>query len=180
MRILKMAAPAALAILLAGCDDVVSLYPLYDDRTLVFEPALLGSWTEGDSGERWTFEQAGEKTYRLTVTDSKETTEITAHLVELGGLLFLDLAEEEAGATGIQGHMFGLVRVERDSLRLGFLKSGWLAKKLKQEQALPFLAAPKGEGRMVMVAPTRELQYFILRHALDPEAFDSSELVRVQ
>ena len=38
-----------LATGLAGCIPVPSVYPLYTDKDVVFEPSLLGVWTD-DSG----------------------------------------------------------------------------------------------------------------------------------
>src|SRR5687768_17339536 len=52
--------PATLAILAllftaAGCVTTGSISPHYTEKRTVFEPALLGTWTNEDGEERWTF-----------------------------------------------------------------------------------------------------------------------------
>ncbi len=46
-----------LTILLSGCEPTVkSLRPLYTDGDIIFDEALTGKWTNGDT-ERWKFER---------------------------------------------------------------------------------------------------------------------------
>ena len=61
---------ALTGLMLAGC--VPSLNPLYTEEDLIFEPKLVGVWAENaEAKERWTFEQAGEKDYRVIDRKSK-------------------------------------------------------------------------------------------------------------
>ena len=64
MKILKAFAVAVLAMSLVSC--VASLLPLFEDRYLVAEPGLVGTWQGGDSGaDTWTFEKANGNEYLL-------------------------------------------------------------------------------------------------------------------
>lgn len=60
---------AVVLVALVGC--VPSLHPLYTDGDLVFNPALVGEWSEKDSEERWIFTKSGEKEYRLVYAEGK-------------------------------------------------------------------------------------------------------------
>src|SRR5262245_48449001 len=99
MRHLKLAIPFLALIVLSGCDEspsVVSLHPLYDERTLIFEPALAGAWLSED--DTWTFVKTPDgNMYHLQLIqrDSAEKTMFfDAALVQLGGVRFLDLCSE--------------------------------------------------------------------------------------
>ena len=61
---------AALAVLLAaalaGCAP--SLYPVYTEKDLVFEPALVGTWSTDDPKDgTWSVEKRGENRARHSV-----------------------------------------------------------------------------------------------------------------
>ena len=49
---------------ITGCIPT-SINPLYTGQDLVFDPALIGVWSEtGDSKETWAFEKAGDAVIR--------------------------------------------------------------------------------------------------------------------
>lgn len=106
-----------LAFILPGC--VFSLYPLYTEKDLVYDPKLEGVYADPKSQEGWKFEnllqhekegksqtdvvKAGilkdetinKKTYLLTYTENGEARRMQAHLTRLGDYLFLDIFPEE-------------------------------------------------------------------------------------
>src|ERR1700704_4677830 len=90
----------ALLACLTGCVPVDSLNPLYTDKDLVFDEALVGSWVGPDEGEEGGLEflardQDGERSYLLVMTakdkDSNAFKKIVYHarLVKLNEHLFL-------------------------------------------------------------------------------------------
>jgi hypothetical protein len=174
MRIFLLAAASILCA--AGCDDVVSLAPLYDDATLVFDAGLVGSW-RADKSEIWTFTTDDEKMYRLLVRQTREdeagarTEEdrFDVGLVRLSGRLFMDLMSDESGPTGAPAHVFARIEIENDVLQVGLLDSEWMKKQLKGQESLTFYTVSK--DRVVIAAPSRDLQYFFGRHAWNDEAF---------
>ena len=86
-------------LFLAGC--VPSIHGLYTDKDTVYDPALVGIWSEPNSTETWEFTQAGEKAYRLTITEDKgKTGRFQVHLVKLQGKMFLDLFPEDPNLPG--------------------------------------------------------------------------------
>ena len=176
MRSARPATFLMVAVLLSGC-DVVSIYPLYDDLTLSFEPELVGSWKAGDD-ETWTF-TAGEKNmYRLVVRrledhDAGETaieeTKFEAAVVRLAGRLFLDLMSDDHGSTGAPAHIFARIELGDDVLRIGWLNDSWMKEKLKTDTYISSVAA--SHGKTVITAPTRDLQSFFRAYAWEDEAF---------
>jgi len=68
-------AVVAATTLFTGCSpETVSPHPIYNDRDVVFEEAMLGKWQhrEGKEVEPWRFERNGDDGYRLFVGDGKE------------------------------------------------------------------------------------------------------------
>jgi hypothetical protein len=104
MKLHRLFVVLPLAVLLAGCGPADSLNPLYTDKDVVFDGALLGQW-ESD-GTEFNFARAGDNGYRLVMSDKDgETGQITttvldAHLVNLQGHRFLDVACREWGNEG--------------------------------------------------------------------------------
>ena len=47
------------------------LHPLYTDKDLIFDSALLGESTQNDGKGTWVFTKTGEKEYRLVFIDDK-------------------------------------------------------------------------------------------------------------
>ena len=184
----KCLQPTALlfaALFLVGCDDFVSIHPLYDESTLTSDPSLAGTWTSTE-GNIWTFAPSKGRKYQLTVTDSprpsekseEEKWEFEAGLVELSGRLFLDLCGKDSGITGAPAHIFARIRIDKSSrdgnvLEVAWLVQSWMKKQIDTGTYLTSL--PPAHGRTILTASTRDLQDFFRRHAWDEEAF-STEL----
>ena len=101
-----------LAILLGGCLPVMSLHPLFNEKDVVFDEKLLGTWVE-DSNSHATNSQticefkradANENAYRLIFSDKDSLQNgfliegrkglFIAHLVKLKDKLFLDASPD--------------------------------------------------------------------------------------
>ena len=182
MRYLPLLALAGATVLLTGCDSLaLSLHPLYEDEDVVFEPKLLGSWSGQDSGDVFTFAASPDKSYRLVWTTSDETHVFRARLVRLQRILFLDLT---AGSTGelfvLPVHAFAKIRLDGDVLHYALLDSGWLGRTLESNPAAVEAAwiGPRKTGGVILVAPTGDLQHFVLCYEGDQGAFPPSEPLR--
>lgn len=206
MKLAKYLVPALLAMASVSC--VASLLPLFDDRYLVAEPGLLGTWKGGDSGaDTWTFEKAGANEYLLIQRQAEfdlaqgpgqpskkvpgEAARFQARLGRLGGNLFLDLYPADEGnptahndwlnAHLIPAHTLAKVWLGKDSLKLVFLDEDWITKAIQSGKIK--LDHVKTEEWLVLTAPTAELQAFILKFAAEADAFPLSgveELSRVK
>ncbi len=101
MKLFKLFLALPLAVLLAGCAPVDSLNPLYADKDVVFDEALLGQW--GTAEEGLNFAKLGDNGYRIVMSGKDDDTgQVTtfvfdAHLVNLQGHLFLDVVWKQGG-----------------------------------------------------------------------------------
>ena len=173
MRYITASFIAGLLLVLAAC--VPSLHPLYTDKDLIFEPALLGEWAEAkpDSKSTLTFSKAGDKEYKLVSGDGPDKKSMfIARLVKLGDKLFLDVKPDPASepdCSGLPWHMFFYVSRIEPTLRMWDLNDKWLEKLLKKDPSL--LKHEVVDGDLVLTASTKQLQSFLLRHVNTKGAF---------
>jgi len=205
MKILRWLILGLTAMSLLSC--VASLLPLFEDRYLVYEPGLLGTWKPGEGADTWTFEKAEGKEYVLIQHQAEydaghghggpakkvpgDTVRFRARLGRLGEALFLDLFPADEGNPEIRNdwynvhmipaHTLARVWLEKDSLRIVFLEQDWLANAIKDGWIE--LAHVETENWLVLTAPTAELQALIIKHGDNDKAFpfeDAEELRRVK
>lgn len=159
---------------------VPSLNPIYTENDLIFDAALLGIWTDGESTETWEFTFADEKEYRLVHTDergNKGTFE--ARLVRIEGKRFLDLAPVRSTASDndfFSGHILSVhsfVEVSQDgkNFRLSYLEPKWLKPFLEKNPNAVRHAFLDGE--VVFTDSSKNLQKFIAANLNSPGAFSS-------
>ena len=174
-NIVKLAA-LGIVLMFAGC--VPSLNPLYTDQDIVFDPTLLGVWTDKDSKEIWELTKADEKQYKLVYTDEDgKTGEFTAHLLKVDGRTFLDLTPVEPilpqndfyKGHFLPTHTFALVSQTAPTVQISFLEPEWLRKFLVKKPTA--LRHAKMEDEMLLTASPKELQKFLLAHLNTEGAF---------
>ena len=178
-----------ITVLLSGCVTVgLSLYPLYTHDDLVFDPGLLGQWSEGTSEGVWHFEKAGERKYKLTIAEESEKVAFEAHLLEVQGHMFLDLfpykpEREENSITAVfyvPVHLFFHVKQIEPTLQMRLLDEEWLEKFLGEYPDAISYAKVEEFDRLVLTAPTSELQEFLITHIYTKDAFgDFSNMERL-
>jgi len=138
--------------------------------------------------ESWKFEEDGDKTLKLTITEKEGKKGVfTARLFKLKQERFLDLTPKQCefdpkqidlvGASMIPGHLLIRVSQMEPGLKLAFFDADWLKKHLEEN---PRALAHRGEGeKLLLTAGTAELQKFIMKHLGEGELFDKpGELVR--
>ncbi len=164
---------SGVALLLSGC-LVLSVYPYFTAKDLVFEPGLLGSWTKAeDTTEHWKFEKEGANSYQLTVTGSQNTNVMQAHLFKLKGQYFVDLfapdADTDLAPPPIPSHLLLRALTLSPNVKLSALEHGWMRDLLAKEPTALRHEVPvskeKPEDRpIVLTADTAELQAFLAKH----------------
>jgi len=181
---------------MAGCIPT-SLQPLYTEKDLIFDSTLVGVWSaDKNAKETWNFQKAGEKEYKLIITDEDGASgQFQTHLLKLGDTLFLDFFPDNAemDAWKRSGYyklllqpMHSFVKVDHLSpdLRMLPLDTKWLRQLLKKNpEALPHanLEPDKDEQPVVITASTKELQAFAIKYLKSPEAYgDAIELKRAK
>jgi hypothetical protein len=177
---------AATAALLTGC-IVTSVHPFYTSKDVVFEPALLGQWTNTQqSDERWTFEKEAQNFYLLTQVSGNETNLTQVHLFKFAGQMFMDLAgvDQKCNAMPppIPSHLVLRVFQLGPTLRMAPLNHDWLKALLEKEpKALQheLIGDKPDDSRVVLTADTPELQRFLSNHLKTDDAWkDPLELKR--
>jgi hypothetical protein len=182
MRIVPVSVALA-GLILVGC--VPSLNPLYTEEDLVFEPKLVGVWAEdAESKERWTFERAGEKGYKVIYEEAGERGEFKVHLLRLGDQLYLDFFPDDEAMKKLDrndfykfhwlpAHTFARVYRVEPELSMAFMNPDWLAKLLKEDPAAIGHVQRGDDVVVVLTASTKALQAFVKKHA--DEAFGEGD-----
>ncbi|MEO7299622.1 MAG: hypothetical protein ABI042_13720 [Verrucomicrobiota bacterium] len=186
-----MLATLFLAGILAGC--VLSFYPLFPEKDIVFNPAFVGVWktnpsppTSSDSGvlTEGTFSvtrfiETG-KNYLIQTEIKKEPPgRFLAQLGNIGTNLFLQIVPQQPddihpkrlyGGHFIQGYSFWKITIDGDKLRLAEMNYLWIEAMAKQNK-LEIKYVQRDGGFIVLTASTQELQTFIAKYVDSPHAF---------
>jgi len=176
MRSAKILILFGVAIFLTGC--VPSLHPLFTDKDLVFDHALVGTWVDEDGKNIWEFKKSEENSYELVYTENEEPAKFQAHLLKLGDFLFLDIFPEESEIKNglykgllIPAHGFSRIWIERDSVRLAYLDPDWLKGMIDKKKVN--IGHDFIDQGIILTAETKELQNFALKYAEDIKAFSN-------
>jgi hypothetical protein len=173
---------------------VVSLHPLFNEKDVVFDEKLLGTWAQEEPNEPvWEFKRAdaNENAYRLIFSDKEGKKGLfIAHLVKLKGKLFLDACPapwEQQDPNKVEwvyntlflipAHTFIRVDSIDPNLTMRVTDDEKMKKLLEQDpNAVKHTVL---EDKPVLTASTNELQAFVLKYADDSRLFmDASTLKR--
>jgi len=177
-----------LAGILAGC--VPSLHSLFTDKDVFFEPQLLGTWAD-DSEETWQFTQKTDPNNLYEVIyiekDGKKGL-FTGALGKINGMTFLDLypgdiltqANDFYKAHLVPAHTFLKIEQIRPTLKMRAMNPDKLGKMLADDPNLLKHEIIE-DDRVVITAPTQQLQQFIRQHANDEDLFgDPTDLKHIE
>ncbi len=180
-----------LAAVLGGCGPVMSLHPLYTEKDVVFEERLLGRWVDDPNSPEtiWEFKRIEEPNYAYNLIFSNEDGQkgsFVAHLVRLRNRLFLDVYPKEFpwdmedpnkvewsynSYFLIPAHTFIKIDFSGPQLKMWLTDDEEMKKLFKEEpDAVKHTFI---EDRLVLTAPTKELQNFVLKYADDKRVFKS-------
>ncbi|MFN7998588.1 MAG: hypothetical protein U0Q18_33505 [Bryobacteraceae bacterium] len=181
MRFLTGLLLAASVAVLTGCAPAVSIHPIYTSRDLTTDLSLDGAWAEQD-GEIWQVRRA-EDGYDATVLRNGEapgTDAYRVHLLRLKDTNFLDVTSKADPGLGIAGHLFAKISLQGDELVIALMDDNWLKKAVQSGLAPQSVTGE--DGRIILTAPTADLQRFILMHADNAEAWngDAGRMRRVR
>ena len=181
MKTLRYIVIIGTALFLMGC-PVRSLFPLFAEKDLVFNPGLVGAWSEKDKNETYFIQKSEGKNYDIIVCDKKgDTSQYTAQLGQLGKFWFLDSypSKDPNDYQMIPTHIISKIWLNGDTLRFASLENDYL-KKFIETQNLKIPHASRNED-IVLTASTDELQKLVLQLAQDDGAFPKpTKLVRVK
>ncbi len=169
---------ALLSFVIMTMSCVQSLHPLYTEKDVIFDPALLGVWTDKESQETWEFTKGDGKQYKLIYTDeNKKKGEFIAHFLKIDGKTFLDLAPTDLNLPQndfykghlLPTHSFALITQTGATFEMSYLEPEWL-KKVLAENPLA-VRHEKVKEKILVTASSKELQKFLLANLNNEEAF---------
>lgn len=177
----KVLLPLCVSILIwiVGC--VPSLNPIWTEKDLIFDAALLGTWRDKDSKATFVFTKTGDKEYRVLQTDDNGVkAEFGVRLAKLKDRRFLDFTiknveddqiklNDWARFSIIPGHLILLVHATEPELRIAAMNPDWLKEHVEKKPKA--IATRKHGDGLVLTASTEELQAFVLKHSGENELF---------
>jgi len=198
----QILAGLGVAMALAGCEPVQSVYPFFDSKEVIFEPRLVGQWklVDGDTTFNLSFVRAAETSNDYAVIyslrdDSSNQSEAREAEFSLEGRLFkindvpyLDLFarsitlkprgdtlhwEVNRGLLTAPTHTVYRVWVDGDQLKLAHLDDESVKEFVHKKD---LKVAAESTDFFLLIAPTRELQSQILANAEEEGLLDSDGL----
>ena len=169
-----------------SCIPILSLNPLYTEKDLIFEPALIGVWSETNSRETWEFTNDGGESYDFIFTDENgEAGRFDAYLVRIQNKMFLDIVPKEPELYENEYYRFHLLPVHsflyiaqiEPRLQMAMLELDWL-KELIEKSPTAIKHEIIDDGILV-TASTENLQKLWVEHVDTEDAYSSlSNMVR--
>lgn len=93
-RCARLGALLLLAAISCGC-LVGALQPVYDEASIGFDEALIGTWVNRESDVTAVVSRGEWRSYHVAYTDRFGTTRFTGHLTTVGGARFLNVRPED-------------------------------------------------------------------------------------
>ena len=172
-----------LSLSATGC--VWSVHRLYTEETVVFEPALVGTWaTAGE--EKVAIVKAGEeKSYEITYRDKDVGEGVAvnyrAHLVRLGEFLFLDVQPDKKTVDDLMEmkpvwyllptHTFYRVQLRGDAVTVSLVDDKLVTKSGQPPLAHERIDEKDGEDGYLLTASSAELRAGLAKRAGDEEIY---------
>jgi hypothetical protein len=166
---------ACMLLFATGC-YVQSIHPLYDDKTMTFDPALVGTWVADEDEEFvFTVSDTTRGMYTLVNDEGGASARFQAVLLELRRRVpgYLPDAPESEN-TFYMDHLIrvhNILRVEMDvdTLWVSDFDAEWLQTMVDKKRVR--LSHVPLDGAMLLTGSTAELQAFVQKYAKTPEAF---------
>jgi hypothetical protein len=201
MRAALLAVCVGVVVLISGCVPAKSIWPYYTQRDVIFEPALVGSWTEyqpdGQPAQTcllWAFAKSesaaeGEAAgYDLKISDGEVWTKFAAHLIKLEDTRFLDLYPMDLSPQALRRdeetvsdpvvYFFAHVVGAHSIARVRLTGDEATIESLDDDWVLPrledkslLLPYVKTADSFVLTASPEQLRSFLIRYRGDKSAF---------
>ena len=157
------------AILSSGC-LVTTLQPAFDDESIVFEPALVGTWVREEDGLAVTVERGEWRSYHVAYTDRFGTSKYTAFLTAIGKGSYLIVRPEDGVER--QGYLLtshGVLKIEIADGEVKVAELDYDAALDRMKAATLGIAAGLDvKQNVVITAGTKRLRRWIDAHGVSP------------
>jgi hypothetical protein len=161
---LRASALAVALVCAPGC-LVLSLHPAYDDETIGWDPALLGSWIAEDDRVTLDIERSEWKSYRITYVHPIETAVVTGYLTAIADDRYLDVMPargEDRGSFLVPVHVVLRVGLAEDRLELTPLSYDWFDDRVRARRPIAGLGVEADQKKnALIVSPTARLRTWL-------------------
>lgn len=169
MRLLRAGSLVLCTILSSGC-LVTMLQPAFDDESIAFEPALVGTWVREEDGLAVTVARGEWRSYHLAYTDRFGTSRYTAFLTSIGKASYLVVRPEDGVER--QGYLLtshGVLKIEigDGEVKVAELDYDAVLDRVKAS-ALGIAAGVDVKQNVVITADTKRLRRWIDAHRASP------------
>jgi hypothetical protein len=168
----------AAALVCAPACLVLNVNPIYDSETILWDPALVGTWRDADDNVAVTIEADEWKSYRIHYVHPIETGHLTGYLTLLGDDSYLDVMPargQDRGSFLVPIHVLLRVRLEGDELEVTPLSYDWFVDRSRAGGKLAGLSyAFDQKQNVLMVSPTAALRSWLRRQPTDGPMFGAS------
>lgn len=175
-RFARACAAAVLLVPLSGC-LVVTLSPVYDTGSVVFDEALLGTWEQAEDRDTLIVGRGAWNAYDLSYQDGADITRFTAYLTRIEGRTVLDVTLEagvEARPGTVRVHWPMLIDRQGDALSVRLLDYTRFKSQLAERRIESLRAAFDTEQNVVLGADTKALREWLAQHVNDEAAWDAA------
>lgn len=174
MRLAALAGLLASALLSSGC-LVVGLHPFYEEDSIDFDEALLGTWQSAEDQSTVSVERGPWRSYRVTLSKPEGEERYTGYLTRVGAVRLLDLmwctAPGEASLMA-RVHLPVRVQVLGDVLTLAPLDYGWFRAEMEHGRLAALQPALDEQDNVLLAASTPALRAWVADHGA--ERFDEA------
>lgn len=184
---------------MTGC-LVSSLHPFFKPKDKIFDPAMVGHWSDGDAciwtilpnkmSESFMGPEKADSTYRITYYEEDNKWGVfTGTLFKINGVSYIDFypyPDEEHCTTDFTSmhhfptHTLARVQYNRDSILIYWYGEDWLNDLFEQNRIRikhETVQTDPDYARHILTANTDELQKFIRKYANDPKTVEDIEKV---
>jgi hypothetical protein len=165
----RFAAVVLAAFASSGC-LVLSLQPAYDDKSIVFEESLLGSWSSSEDQVQATIERGEWRSYKITYTDHSATRTFQGNLTKIGAAQLIDLTESRGADPGpylVPVHAVYRLEIKGDTLTAAPLDYGWFTRAMQQKLLSRLTVSFDDRRNTVIASSTPELRRWLAKPPAD-------------
>jgi hypothetical protein len=161
----------AASLLSTGCVGLRSVQPLAVNGNTVYDPSLLGVWSDAEDENVFLVREGRELSYDILWTSGKgkDSLRLNAKLVQLGPARILDVTEAAPGTFSVPCHIFVELRDTGGGIEIALLASKWLREQARGQSTL---AQFELDQDLILTAPAGQVSAFLLKYASRDEARD--------
>ena len=171
----------------AGC-VVQTIEPLFTEKEFIPYPALVGTWTDEDKKEVWTFTEDHGRYECIQIDDKGHEATFRVGVGKIGANVFLDSSVNDAGDDALNfvadlhlvpTHLFAKVVKTNDALLLIGMDGDWLQKYLEKNPKAIAHVQNESWRQPILTASSADLKKFVAKFADNENVFNPKNGVKL-